>query len=127
MYYAVFLVLDDLKQETAIFDAWEAAGVTGITVIDSTGLGRMRQRAGLRDDAPLLPSLRSLMQTGGDHHRTFISIVDGDELVEGIIRATQAILGDMALPNTGILFVTPVTRVVGVPRRGHNEARKEDG
>jgi hypothetical protein len=37
-----------------------------------------------------------------------------------IIAATQAVLGDMTAPDTGILFVMPVTRVVGVPRRGHN-------
>lgn len=125
MFYAIFLVLDDLEYETAVFDAWETAGVTGITVLDSTGLGRMRRRAGLRDDMPLMPSLRALMNAGGDHHRTFITVVDGEELVERVINATQDILGDMAMPNTGILFVTPVTRVVGVPRRGSSEAQKE--
>lgn len=126
MYYAVFLVLDDLKHETALFDAWEKAGVTGITVIESTGLGRLRQREGLRDDMPLMPSLRSLMHAGADHHRTFISVVDGEELVDRIIDATQDILGDMSLPDTGILFAMPVMRVVGVPRRARSEARKGD-
>ena len=66
---------------------------------------------------PLLPSLHSLLHAGEQHHRTFISVVDGDELVNRIIAATQEVLGDMTAPNTGILFVMPVTRVIGVPRR----------
>ncbi|HQF70002.1 MAG TPA: hypothetical protein PLH39_01850, partial [Promineifilum sp.] len=96
-------------------------GVTGITILDSTGLGRIRQRASLRDDMPLLPSLHALLHAKEERHRTFMSVVDGEEMVNGIIEATQAILGDMSLPNTGILFVMPVTRVVGVPRRGQTD------
>jgi nitrogen regulatory protein P-II 1 len=120
MYYTVFLVLNDLEHEAAILDGWEKTGVTGITIINSTGLGHIRQRSSLRDDVPLMPSLHSLLHAGEEHHRTFMSVVDGDELVDRIIAATQAVLGDMTAPDTGILFVMPVTRVVGVPRRGHN-------
>jgi len=126
MYYAVYLVLDDLRHEMTIYDAWEAVGVTGITIINSTGLGRVRQHAHLRDDAPLMPSLRSLLYGDEEHHRTFMSIVDGDELVDRLIAATQNILGDLTLPDTGILYVMPVTRVVGVPRRGHGDIKKDE-
>lgn len=121
MYYTVFLVLNNLEHEDAILDGWEKTGVTGITIMNSTGLGHIRQRASLRDDMPLMPSLHDLLQAGEEHHRTFISVVDGDELVNNIIAATQEVLGDMTAPDTGILFVMPVTRVVGVPRRGHNQ------
>jgi hypothetical protein len=122
MYYSVFLVLDDLEQEGAVLSAWDQCGVTGITILDSTGLGRVRKRASLRDDMPLMPSLRDLLHAGEEHHRTFISVVNGEEMVERIIDATQAVLGDLALPNTGVLFAMPVTRVVGVPRRGNNDS-----
>ena len=121
MYYTVFLVLNNLEYEDAILDGWEKTGVTGITIINSTGLGHIRQRASLRDDMPLMPSLHDLLHAGEEHHRTFISVVDGDELVNRIIAATQEVMGDMSAPDTGILFVMPVTRVVGVPRRGHNQ------
>lgn len=123
MYYAIYLVLDDLHREPAIFDAWEKAGVSGITIMDSTGMGRVRRRASLREDAPLFPSIRSLMQSDEEHHRTFVTIVEDDEKVERVIEATTAVLGDLSLPNTGILYVVPVTRVVGVPRRKSEEIR----
>ena len=118
MYYTVFLVLDNLEHESAILDSWEKTGITGITILDSTGLGRIRQRATLRDDLPLLPSLHTLLHAKETHHRTLISVVDGEEAVNRLIEVTQAILGDMSAPDTGILFAVPVTRVVGVPRRG---------
>ena len=70
-------------------------------------------------EAFLLVFLVLVVVAGEEHHRTFMSVVDGDELVNRIIEATQAVLGDMTAPDTGILFVMPVTRVVGVPRRGH--------
>lgn len=50
-----------------------------------------------------------------------ISVVDGEEMVNRLIEVTQNILGDMTVPDTGILFVMPVTRVVGVPRRGQTD------
>ena len=87
MYYTVVLVLNDLEHEAAILDGWEKTGVTGVTIMDSTGLGRVRQRASLRDDMPLMPSLHSLLHAGEEHHRTFISVVDGDEIVDRIIAA----------------------------------------
>lgn len=123
MYYTVFLVLDDVGQEKALLAGWEQCGVAGITILESTGLGRIRQRTSLRDDMPLMPSLHSLLHADEEHHRTFISVVDGDEMVDRIIETTQNILGDMTLPNTGVLFVMPVTRVVGVPKRRQTKGR----
>lgn len=122
MYYTVFLVLDNLANEAALLDSWERAGVGGITILDSTGLGRIRQNAGLRDDMPLMPNLYSLLYSRGEHHRTFISVIEGDDMIDRIIEATEAVLGDMTVPNRGILFVMPVVRAVGLSPRRQTDA-----
>ena len=57
MFYLVVFVLDDPDRCRDILDAWEAAGAPGVTILDSSGLGRVR-RAGIRDDIPLMPSFR---------------------------------------------------------------------
>jgi hypothetical protein len=41
----ILLVLDNREQCPSVLDAWEAAGASGITILESTGLGRVR-RAG---------------------------------------------------------------------------------
>ncbi len=110
-----------------LFDAWEAAGVTGITILESTGLGRLRRTMGLRDDMPLMPSLRSLMQSREEHHRTIFSLVEGDEMVDKIIEATENTIGPLSEPHTGVLFALPVSRVVGLPNDEQVANRSSSG
>jgi nitrogen regulatory protein P-II 1 len=109
------LVLDNPDQCHAILDAWEQAGVTGVTILESTGQARMRKA--LRDDLPLMPSLRDLLAGTELHHRTLFSIVDDDAVLERAIAATERTIGDLDSHHTGVLFVMPVTRVLGLKRR----------
>lgn len=120
MYYLVLLVLDDVEQVTDICDAWETTGVGGITIIETTGLGRLRYKQGYRDDMPLMPSIRALLQGREEHHRTLFSVVEGEEMVDRLIAATESILGDLNLPHSGIIVALPVHRAVGLHRRDTN-------
>ncbi len=112
MNHMILLVLDNLEQCPAVLDAWEAAGAPGITILDSTGLARIK--SGIRDDLPLMPSITSLLKVREERHRTIFTVVEGDLLVDRIIEATQAITGSLDNKDTGILFVLPVSRVVGI-------------
>ena len=56
MYHMVILIVDNVEQCFPVLDAWEALEVGGITILESTGLGRVR-KSGPRDDLPLMPSL----------------------------------------------------------------------
>jgi hypothetical protein len=116
MYYLVLLVLDDVEQSTDICDAWEATGVGGITIMESTGLGRLRYKQGYRDDMPLMPSIRALLQGREEHHRTLFSVVEGEEMVDRLIKATESILGDLNAPHSGIIIALPVARAIGIDR-----------
>ena len=116
MAFLVVLVLDDIQLCPAVMDAWQQAGASGVTILESSGLHRQRQQ-GLRDDVGLIPSLQSLLARQEYHHRTLFSVVPDEETVERIIQATEAIVGDLHQPYTGILFVVPLARVVGLPKR----------
>ena len=116
MAYLVVLVLDDPAKCTAIMDAWEAAGASGITILESTGLGRVRQ-AGLRDDLPLMPSLHDLLRGEDSYHRTLFSVVEHQEQVDTLVKATQTVIGDLGRPHTGLLFVVPCLQVYGLAQK----------
>lgn len=109
------LVLDNVDQCSGILDAWEEAGVTGVTILESTGQARVRKA--IRDDLPLMPSLRGLLAGTELHHRTLFSIVQDDGVLERAIAATERTIGDLENHHTGVLFVVPVTRVLGLKKR----------
>jgi nitrogen regulatory protein PII len=112
MYQMVLLIVSNSEQCPGVLDAWEATGVGGITILESTGLGKVRQAA-LRDDVPLMPSLSRLFQNQEIRHRTIFTVVDSDEMVERLIKVTESQLGNLNQPDNGVMFVLPVSRVVG--------------
>lgn len=115
----MYLILFVLHQDDAfneIINAWEEAGVGGITILPGTGLGRMRRKTALREDLPLIPSLEDLLDHQEDQNHTMFTVVEGEEMVKRIIDATQSIIGDLAEPDTGILTVLPVAQVYGLKK-----------
>ena len=115
-YYFVVLVLHEVEKLEDVLAAWEEAGVSGVTIVVSSGLGRIRTKAILREDLPLIPSLNSLLD--GQHeellNRTMFTICEGDALVDRIVEATERVLGDMSKPRNGIIAVMPIARVHGL-------------
>jgi len=107
--------MPDIDKCQAVLDAWEEHGVSGVTVLESLGMHKIQQMRAERDDLPLIPSLRHLMEGEEYHHRTAFVVVDDDFDLEGLIEATERVVGgDFNAPNSGLLFVVPVTRALGM-------------
>jgi hypothetical protein len=109
----VMMVVNNPDHSLRLLEAWEAAGASGITILESTGLIRMRE-AGARDDLPLLPSLFDLMRGRETHHRTMFSVVEDEAQAQALVEATEqafAEMDELDLENSGVLFVLPVTEV----------------
>jgi nitrogen regulatory protein PII len=113
MSFLIVLIVDNPSDYPFILDAWEEIGVTGVTILESTGLGRVR-KAGLRDDLPLMPSLRELFQNDEIRHRTLLSVVNDQSRVDEMVSAAQNVIGDLDGPHTGFLFVVPVLQAYGL-------------
>ncbi|MCA9899242.1 MAG: hypothetical protein H6654_18905 [Ardenticatenaceae bacterium] len=113
MYHMIMLILDDVNQCTTVLEAWDAQGVGGITILESTGMGRVKKLS-IRDDIPLMPSLSRLLQTREERHRTLFTVVETEEMVDRIIQTTEEIIGNLENPNNGVIFVLPVSRVKGL-------------
>ncbi len=116
MSFLVVMIVDDPDDCSAILDAWEALGVTGVTILESSGLGHLR-KLGMREDMPLLPSLSDFLQQDEIPHRTLLSVVKDQEMVDTMIKAVQDIAGDLDQPNSGFLFVVPVLQAIGLNRK----------
>jgi hypothetical protein len=111
----IVAVLPNTDRCQNVLDTWERFGVTGITILESTGLHKLRQMDRRRDDMPLMPSLRQLLESEEMHHRTAFVVVDDGFDLEGLLRVTeQAVGGDFDAPHSGLLFVVPVTLALGL-------------
>lgn len=114
--FMVFFVLHDPELMEEVLSAWEQAGVGGVTILHSSGLGRTRQ-AMLRDDLPIFPTLESLELHSEEFSRTLFSVVSDQSVIDRLVTATQQIVGDFSLPETGVLVVLPVTQAYGLNKR----------
>ncbi len=113
----VLFVLHDPEKLQEVLAAWEDAGVSGATVLYSTGLGAIRATEGLRDDIPLIPSVSDFFSHPEHHGRTIFTITDDDSIIPGLIAATEQVVGKLEDPGRGILAVLPLSQVIGLRKR----------
>lgn len=113
----VMFVLHNTEMLEELLNAWEAAGVPGITILQSTGLGRARSTPGRWDDLPLMPSLRDFYEHDELFSRTLFSVLPDEAAVERVVQATIDTVGDLDQTNTGLLAVFPVIKVYGLEKK----------
>lgn len=109
--HMVFFVLDDPNRLDEILEAWEAAGVRGVTIVDSTGMQRV-----LRKHIPMRYVSGSFLRE--ESHLTLFAIVRKPEQVEACLQAAEAVVGDLDEPNTGVMAAWPLSMVKGLPETG---------
>jgi len=92
-------------------------GITGATIINSEGMGRV-----LSHDIPIFAGLQTLIARSRPQNQTIFSVIQEQEKLDGAIALLQEICGDLNDPATGIVFTVPVNRVVGLaPELGEEE------
>jgi PII-like signaling protein len=116
MYFILFVLHNvDLLEE--VLDAWEAAGISGVTVLPSIGYASIKDKRSLQEDFPLIPSLDDIIEIAENRNRTLFSIVKNKEIKDKLLQATEKIVGDLNLPNSGVLAVMSVSQALGLDRR----------
>jgi nitrogen regulatory protein P-II 1 len=103
-------VINEEEKLDEILSGLVEVGVTGATIINSEGMGRV-----LSHDIPIFAGLESLASRSRPQNQTILSVIR-DEKVDAVIALLQEICGDFETGGTGIVMVVPVTRVVGLSR-----------
>ncbi len=112
----VILVLDNVDRLEDVLTAWWEAGAPGITILESSGAARYLARHGARDDLPIFPSLSSMLAHREIHHRTLFAVLPDGYTIERLFDATEAVLGPLDQPHSGIMFALPVLHARGHQR-----------
>lgn len=108
--YMLIMVLDDIAHREEVLQAWLRAGVQGVTVLESTGVDRVLRRSGAQ---AMFMGFGQLFGGGRVGHNTLFAVIDSLELAEAAVRNTEEVVGDLSLPDTGIVFAVPVARAWG--------------
>jgi hypothetical protein len=117
MPHLIVAILTEAQLCHDVIHLWEETGVTGATIVESIGMRGLMEAHANRDDLPLFPSLRKMLESEEIHHRTIFSVVPDGFDIEGLIRKTETLVGDFDEVSNGFLFVVPVTLARGLQRR----------
>lgn len=114
--FLIFFVMHNPDLLEELINAWEAIGIQRATVLFSTGMRRLKQREGIRDDIPLMPSLQNFYEPAQTFSRTIFTTIKDETMIDTILAATQQVVGDLSNHETGVLMVIPVVRVYGLEK-----------
>jgi nitrogen regulatory protein P-II 1 len=114
--HLLIAVVNDPEKVDEILSGFIEIGITGATVINSEGMGRV-----LSHDIPIFAGLQTLITRSRPQNRTIFSVVE-DEKLDPALDLLQEVCGDLTAPATGIAFTLPLDRVVGLaPELGDDE------
>lgn len=111
--YMVMFISSNVDQASDVLDIWMKAGATGVTIFESAGMQQLANQ-GIRDDVGLLFSLSSMLRAQEIHHRTLISAIPDQHIVDRIVKTTTDYVGDWSKPDVGVMFVWPLTQAYGL-------------
>ncbi|MCL4237024.1 MAG: hypothetical protein KJ047_02150 [Anaerolineae bacterium] len=117
MHKMVLVITTKIERGLQVAEAWEELGAPGVTLIESHGLHRLRERSKTLE-INLIVSLTSLMRQMEETNQIILSVVS-DDLVDSLIDAAGEVLGaeDPDWQGAGVAFVLPVERAVGMRPR----------
>lgn len=109
--YMVMFVLDNPNRLDELLAAWTEAGITGATIIESTGIRRRLERT-----VPMRFLYRAATPLVEEGHVTLLAIVPDEEKARICLQVTESLVGDLSGPNTGVFAAWPLPVVKGVPK-----------
>ena len=111
----MFLVVQVLEQTERLPDLLAAlaeAGVTGTTVIDTVGMGRIL--ADSDQEGELVQTIRGILDSGPPTNKTIFMVVPDRRVVDTACEVVRSICGDLDAPGRGILFWLRLEHAEGV-------------
>lgn len=114
--HLLIAVVNDPEKVDEVLSGYLELGITGATIINSEGMGRV-----LSHDIPIFAGLQTLISRSRPQNRTIFSVIETEKL-DAAFALLQEVCGDLSGPATGIAFALPLDRVVGLaPELGRDQ------
>jgi len=107
--FMIMFVLDDRSFLDQVLTAWSEVGVSGATIIESTGLYRHHVKH--------IPMRYTYGDSSSDEmgNITIFAIVENEALIQLCLQRVEKIVGNLDNPNTGIFSAWPLSITKGIP------------
>lgn len=112
--FIMMFVSKDEAQAGDVLDVWIKTGISGVTILESAGMSQIHK--GVRDDVGIIFTLSSLLRGKEVHHRTLISAIETQEVLDKVVAATTDFVGDWSKPDVGVLMVWPMVAAYGLEK-----------
>jgi CBS domain-containing protein len=120
--HLLIIILDDLERLPELLAAWREIRV-GTTLVSSQGGYRISNWL----DRVGLGGVNRLLQGNHDHEQQLLlSVIEDDALLERAITEAERVVGGFDRPNSGIAFVLPVARTLGLKKRIQMEEKQAE-
>lgn len=100
----LIFVLNDVRKLSKLLHEWQHNGITGATIISSTGMARALFAD---NDEAIIGSIRHLLDNDRQENKTLFVLLHEDK-VDRAIEVIESVVGDLSLPNTGLVFTLDV-------------------
>ncbi len=112
--YLLVEVLEQTEHLPSLLEGFAKIGVTGTTVIDSIGMGRVLMQSGA--NIPAIGVIREVLTTGKPTNKTIFAVIEDKQTVDKAIDVIRSFCGNLEDPGKGILFTFPLEHVEGLVR-----------
>jgi nitrogen regulatory protein P-II 1 len=103
----LFIVLNSTDKLEETLEGLLEVGVTGATVVDSVGMGR------IIEDVPLFAGMRNVFRAAKPRNNMIFSVITDGQAVE-TLEVLDKILGCSRGKSEGIAFTMPIDSAIGV-------------
>lgn len=115
--HLLVLVLNEVELLDPILEGFMEIGISGATIIDTTGMGRTLAYS---EDIPIFGGLRKAFENCHPSNKTVFSVINSDELLQNAIKLVDEKIGDLDSPGAGILFTLPINHVKGLSENNND-------
>jgi hypothetical protein len=112
--YLLVDVLEHTEHLPVILERLVAIGVSGTTVLDSMGMGRILVES--RADVPVLRVIERVLAQKHPTNKTLFAVIDTEQTLRKAVEVITSICGDLSQPGTGILFTLRLDHVEGLKK-----------
>ncbi len=110
--YLLVHVLEQTQHLEALLEGFTKIGVTGTTVLDSIGMGRILAESGA--DVPVVQIIKDVLGKGRPTNKTIFAVVKDKATSDKAIEVIKSFCGDLDDPGKGILFTVRLEHVEGL-------------
>lgn len=104
------VILEQRSKLPELLEAWQEAGVPGVTIMPCAGAIRARSWLSMLG----LAGIDRMFESAVLPQRMLLAAIDDDEALARAEAAAERIVGDFDQPNSGLLMVIPLARVSGL-------------